>query len=504
MEETSLSKKLAVYLLENFDVSISRRGKVKIKDFTLAGNGVATRFYNTVVEQNKVMFKDIKEDWLYLPMDEAKAQITNILPSVIEHIEEHFEATERNKELEEIKIAPHLQMYYDCFPVVDIENLRGSAKIVYKGDLRVTEIQEKAWERIVTPKHAKAQLELGYSGYFKYDPYSVEAYKEIEERGSIVPVYNTFKPPMHLVERDKDAKLDDRFIEFLETFFESTCKDYAYNWIYHSTFKKMETYLVLVGAGGTGKNLLAEAIKQLHGVGNFTKAPPSALDSKFNGHLKDCTMVYYDECKFSSDRNGTVKKNRLKEWSNGYVPIEIKGVDAVNEDIYCSAIIATNNDSDVHMEQLDRKFSVMEITDERLENRLGVETTQFLWRYILEDNFADAWLNWLESKIDSDFNIYKEYKGPKFNNLVISSLSTWQQSLIFDYVLSGLKERYSFSEIKDDVITFPSQAAKVEDFLLNFLWEGERLGKVVRDSGKIYVEVAKKFAPDTDKEDQLD
>lgn len=494
-EELSMSKKLVEYLRENYEIKLNNRGNVCLNDFTLAGNGLATRFYKSIIAPNKRNLKDILGEWIFLEDNELRGEITNILPTVKEEIEGMLRKKNLDEANEGVETPMSVQEYFEFIPAIDIESAKGDAVMINKKTSRADKlVVEKAWERIVGPQHVKLVSERPVAGRFCYDPLDLSPYKVDDETNMLI--FNKYYPPEHRLERDREAVLDERFVAFLEGFFLGGSLDYAYNWLYHSTFKKMETYLVLVGAGGIGKNLLAEALKHVHGLRNFTKAPPSALNSKFNGHLRDCTLVYYDECKFSSDRNGdSVRKNRLKEWSNDYVPIEIKGVDAKTMDIFCSAIIATNNDSDVHLDQLDRKFSVMELTEERLEKRLGVEVADFLWQYIKRKDFPHAFLNYLEARINPDFNIYKEYRGPKFESLVLSSLLNWQNELLFNFVLSGDKEKYSFESIREEIPYFPNNVAKVNDFLVNFVYEGERLGKCVKVNGKNFVKVAEKFAP---------
>ena len=202
-------------------------------------------------------------------------------------------------------------------------------------------------------------------------------------------------------------------------------------------------------------------------------------------------MVYYDECKFSAGVEGkTIKKNKLKEWSNTYVPIEMKGVDARNKDIFCSAIIATNNNTDVHLEPLDRKFSAMELTEERLEKRLGLETTQFLWECIKEPSFPDAFINYLEPIIDPEFNTQIEYKGPKFHELVVSSLNVWKSNLR-TILLNENLDSLDPKTLKDQIPTLPNP--EIKDFLTNFLEKGESLGSVEFKDGQYLIIPSEKY-----------
>ena len=44
MEEASLSKKLADYLITNHDIQFNTRGNLKIDDFSVSGAGLSKRF----------------------------------------------------------------------------------------------------------------------------------------------------------------------------------------------------------------------------------------------------------------------------------------------------------------------------------------------------------------------------------------------------------------------------------------------------------------------------
>lgn len=503
MEETSLSKKLADYLLENFNVEFNSRGNLRIDDFSISGSGLAKRFTKYFFTDKKKV-KELEEDLLLLSDKELIEEIGNALTTTNELIRKHLQ----NLEMEEIKESSELsanrEAYLNVIPVIDMENVKGSAVMVEKDSGRVSELQEKAWERVVGSKYVSKIMEIGYCGRFVYNPRIISPYHKTETPLGEEVIYNKYIPPTYRIKRDLSVKLDPIFIKFLEGLFEDSCRDYAYNWIYHSCFTRIPVYLVLVGAGGIGKNLLAEMLKMIHGHTNFTKAPPSALDSKFNGHLLDATMIYYDECKFSAGKEGaTIRKNRLKEWANDSVPVELKGIDASNKDIFCSAIIATNNDSDVHLERLDRKFSVMELSEERLEKRMGLKDTQFLWEYIHRKDLAHAVLNYLEDFIDPDFNPNIEYKGPKFDQLVLSSLYGWQQELL-DRIENAESKYISLKECRENISLFPHHNNKVDDFLKNFTIDGNILGRVVKIEGIKKIKIDDSHLPKDLEESSLD
>ena len=489
MESTSLSEKISTYILENYEISTNKANNIKIGSFTLAGNGLPKRFFNAFFKERSTV-AEIDKELLILSDKELQNEINLIFPEVKERLVDHVSSIELREAAEESGLLLSKEAYFDAVPVVDMEDPKGFCYMVEKSNGRISPLQEKSWEKVVGPKHVTKMRELAYCGRFEYNPRNTNAFHKITTNFGEEVLYNTFRPPKYRFERNRKAVLDPRFANFLEGLFLPSCRSYAYNWLYYSSFRRIPVYLVLVGAGGIGKNLLAEALKNIHGESNFIKAPASALETKFNGHLVNCTMLYYDECKFSAGKEGvTTRKNRLKEWANDYVPIEINGVDSVNKDIYCSAVIATNNDSDVHLEQLDRKFSVLELSEERLEKRLGLKDTQFLWEYIRDPDFADAFLNWLEERIDPEFNHHVEYKGPKFDELVLSSLYSWQQELLFNYIKGAQTPHLSIKKLREEISLFPKHTSKIDDFLKNFTLDNEKLGKVVTIDGKPMIKI---------------
>lgn len=495
MEETSLSKIITDYLLENYSIEINTRGNVKVEDFSFTGHGLPKRVFKKFLSDRKD-YESIHKPFLTMSDAEIIEELSSVIPTIKDNLLGHVDHLAAASFNEDTGVKTSTESYMSYLPIINVEDPKGSAIMVDKNTGRVSTLEERSWERVVGSKHVALVKEVGHCGKFEYNPRSINAYIQ---RGTIYgdeTIFNKFLPPSYRVERNLKPKLDPRFINFLEGLFLESCRSYAYNWLYYSSFKKIPTYLVLVGAGGIGKNLLAEALKRIHGDTNFTKAPSSALDTKFNGHLEDCTMLYYDECKFSAGREGAnTRKNRLKEWANDYVPVEKKGIDSKNRDIFCSAIIATNNDSDVHLEQLDRKFSVMELSEERLEKRIGAEDTYFLWEYLDDPDMPDALLNYLQDKIDPDFNPHMEYKGPKFDKLVVSSLYGWQQDLLFNYVLNTQTPYISLKKCREDISLFPKHTTKIDDFLKNFRWKGEDLGKIVTLEGQQKIKVNEKFCP---------
>jgi len=474
---------LSNYLLENHTLEVNEKSIIVDGKRYLASG--AKSFFDQVVQKNRKTFANYDAEFLV----KTEAEIIEELRSLLEPTIAYLYRNQRD-ELKE-KAGANSTISSDFYrentiPVIDAKCDKGSAIILNKETGRpYIGLSESAWKRKVGKDYASIFEDNPLIGHFFYNPRNLGA-RELKrtELGEEV-FYNLYVPPSHLVARDKEAVLDSRFCDFLENFFTDESRKYAYSWIYRSCFEKMPTYLLLVGAGGIGKNLLAEVMSRLHGMNNFKKAPDSALNKEFNGHLLNCTAVYYDECKFSaSGSDSTKRKNKLKDWANNYVAVEKKGKDSETTDIYCSCIISTNNVSDVHLEQLDRKFSPVELNEQRLEKRIGVETTKFLWKYINDESFPHALLNYLESRIDKNFDIHKEHRGTQFEKLVMSSLFSWQHELIFDHILNANTDVITLSELRNSIEMFPRNNEKVKDFINNFHYKNEILAEVYFDKSR--------------------
>lgn len=502
MEETSISSKLSDYLIKTYPITETSKGsqsKIRVADFIVGGTSLAKRFHHKFIKDNKKDLANVLGDLVFESDDKIIQELNNILPTIQNRIEDHMLETRVSK-TKVIDTDMNKDFFISLVPVIDIESPKAEAKMLISDTLRYTDVTESSWAKIVGQQHAKAMYSLGYAGSFEYNPTTTNPLRKENTTHGVLNYYNTYIPPVVKLNLNTEAKLDQRFIDFLNHFFKDSCRQYAVNWIRQSQYEKMEAYLLLVGAGGTGKNLLASAIGYLHGLSNFHKAPASALNSKFNGHLLGCTMVYYDECKFTTDKNDTAPKNRLKEWANQLIPIEKKGQDSKDVEIYCSAIISTNNDSDVHLSQLDRKFSPMEITNERLELVFDPKTVKWLWDYIATEEFPHAFHNWLEQNRTMDFKKHTEYRGERFNQLVLSSLTTWEQQLL-DLIQTKKSKEYTIKFLKENIPYFPFHKAKVEDFLRSFKVEGKTLGSITLKEGYPVVKVSEHFSPEEDKPD---
>tara|TARA_R110002126_G_C10476909_1_gene501538 strand:+ start:416 stop:2023 length:1608 start_codon:yes stop_codon:yes gene_type:complete len=487
-ELSSSIENLTTYLKVR-TITQTQRKEIKVDGVPLMGNGAPTKVFNQFFATNKRDLEKIQEGLVF----ESDAVIRDVLAKILPDVSLALkrELNERNGVVSPNSSIPaHLEYYYSLIPFRDLEDPKAGSIMIDTKTNRITEVEEASWIKQVGPDFVKESFPDRKGGRIEYNPRSFIPFRVVGDTGREEVIFNRFNPPAFLMEGyDDTSKLDPLFIRFIDTFFgNEESRQYTIDWIYHSLFKKMEPYLMFVGIGGTGKNLLMEACRELHGRTNFEKAAPSCLFKEFNSHLPNCTMVIYDEVDFSQKSGrGSSAKNRLKEWRNDRVPIERKGQNAKTTDIYCSGILATNNDSDVHLEVTDRKFSPVELTEVRMINKFEESEITQLWKCIYDESFQASFFNWLEENKQSDFDAHKEYKGEKFYKLVVTSLPVWARE-IRSRVLEGNNSYLALSNLKDEIPTLPN-IDRIQEFLLSYLEVDTVLGELVPYEGRHAIKI---------------
>lgn len=501
-EENSIIK-LVDHLYKTCHIQYKGR-KVYINDINTESRLAPKKLADNLASDlpNLAPFLDIPENTV-VSFDVFQSRITNKLPLIAQEIVKR-NAKELGMELD--GGTDLTEIVKGCYPVVNL--LENNSKDLYfminKDTQRVENITYKAWEAMIGRAGATEFVQSnGLVGTLAYNPRDTAPFRigSSTESGKPIKVYNAYYPPGHRLKRNKTAVLDPFIIKAVETFFlNDQARLYAYNWMYASLYGRVTPYLVFVGAGGTGKNLIGRILTRLHGERNSAIIPETILKSQFNSSLENITFAFYDECKFSNaGGESTQAKNRLKAWAEKHIPVERKGRDVVQVENFASALITTNHSTDVWLEQKDRKFSVVEITDKRLETRIPKDEINRIWAIILEDpEFPDAFLNYLEQFVDPNFNPHKEYKGEKFEELVLTSLHHWQRTLLEDYIKNPDKKSDGFylKDLRETIDNFPKGTAKINDFLKNFTdSKGEVMGGIVKREGQTFLRVNDKYVP---------
>ncbi len=349
------------------------------------------------------------------------------------------------------------------------------------------------------PEAIYSTLSKDVAGVFKntkqlcrveFSPYTLNK-TEVVEDGVLSYVWvNSHIPPkwrFAKIENPQIPKQVDALLNHL--FIDEYTKDYILDWLYRVIVTKNEVALILNSSKGCGKNIFSFVTKALVGRDYQSDAPKSLFKGYFNSVLKEHRVIFLDELKI--DKNA---HSELKKISNTYQNIEEKGLDASKSiETFNSFLIANNDVKDCYIEHNDRRFSVPDITTEKLEVSMSPKEIAALVLELEDEDspvvaeFGHYLLNRGE-KLGDTFTLVK---SKKFEKLVKSSLTLWQQA-IFKVVMFGFKTQSSTvvqQQIKKHSKKGIYSIDRIEDFVKNFTYEGYPLGIVVLEEDDWSIEV---------------
>jgi bifunctional DNA primase/polymerase-like protein/uncharacterized protein DUF5906 len=147
-------------------------------------------------------------------------------------------------------------------------------------------------------------------------------------------------------------------------------------WAVQNPGERAQVALVFKGGKGIGKGTFANAFKRLFGSHGLQINSSKHLVGAFNGHLRNCLLLFSDEAFWAGDKPGeSVLKGLLTEPT---LVIEQKGIDAVPWKNRLHVIMAANNEWVVPASHDERRYAVFEVStahqdDEPYFNALHAE-----------------------------------------------------------------------------------------------------------------------------------
>lgn len=132
-------------------------------------------------------------------------------------------------------------------------------------------------------------------------------------------------------------------------------------WAVQNPGERAEAALVLRGGKGAGKGLFARALRRIFGQHGLQIYNPKHLVGAFNGHLRNCLLLYADEAFWAGDKQGeSVLKGLITEPT---IPIEHKGVDVEQWRNRIHLIMTANADWVVPASHDERRYCVLDVSD---------------------------------------------------------------------------------------------------------------------------------------------
>lgn len=144
---------------------------------------------------------------------------------------------------------------------------------------------------------------------------------------------------------------------------------YILDWMAHAVQRPGDlvgTAIVLRGKQGTGKGVFCNMFGELFGTHYTHVSQPSHLTGKFNRHLLRCVVLFCDEAQWGADKQGEgVLKALVTEPT---LQIEGKGQDVIEIKNHIHLMVATNNELAVPAGPEERRFLVIDVSDERKQD----------------------------------------------------------------------------------------------------------------------------------------
>ena len=241
----------------------------------------------------------------------------------------------------------------------------------------VVRVKESKLTRLCEDKHDKSRLlSQIYPAQFTYNP--TEATRLYRE--GLDWFYNTYQPPTWYedVFYSQDGLEVSRRVEIpqiYKVFFIHLVKDhdesYTYVLFWLANAMRFRNYCVLTAIGnqGIGKGVLGEIMCLLVGEKNFHTSDTRLITKDFNKQFKNKRIVFCDEIQILK----TEHVNKFKALINDMIEIEGKGENAVEAKNYASIYIASNNFDSIRLTDDDRRFSIIELTDEKLIHKMSTD-----------------------------------------------------------------------------------------------------------------------------------
>jgi hypothetical protein len=173
-----------------------------------------------------------------------------------------------------------------------------------------------------------------------------------------------------------EAKLGDKHVRFLEHVRENICGgnalhyDYLMSWMARAVQQPAtqgEVAIVLRGKKGAGKSSLARVFGALFGRHYWAVSNAHHIVGNFNGHLRDCVVLFGDEAFWAGDRkHESILKALITEDT---LVVEKKGVDSEIAPNYIHLLMASNDEWVIPASQDERRYLVLDVLATKLQDK---------------------------------------------------------------------------------------------------------------------------------------
>jgi hypothetical protein len=276
--------------------SLTSQGKLKLGSRAATADAVLKNIPPEKIATSKVI-RDLfskTENERIKAVNDAMVSIENDLSKP------HFARSNSKNDIDMVKT---LERFNRMAVDINSEKREPNVKLIDE-DFNIFKISFSAWRMVVGQKTVN-NTERVFCEYV-YEPHNPK--RLIKEQNGIHTV-NTYKEPAWRASRIDPKPMPDIFHTFFKHLFPTPeTRQYVCAWVANAVIERNETYLVLCGAKGAGKNIFAKMLTRLFGSSNVNNLPVNAYRSKFNSFLVNCQLVIGDEVEINDSREKNIVK----------------------------------------------------------------------------------------------------------------------------------------------------------------------------------------------------
>ena len=393
--------------------------------------------------------KDMKAQ--NIPYDQA----FTLLEAITGHLDDEHDVpqldyayNDESFEMDHRRVASLKDLLTDSYWIYNIEDdsdnfifnpEKGLIKCISKSAIRRA-LTKEDFEELVNKRTLDCEL--------TYEPFRNRV---LHKSNDELDAFNRYHPPKwkkdYFYHKSKivQAPLPQIYHDFFMHFTNGDEDSYEYllDWASNSLKSKNRTYLLCIAAKGIGKNILYDILEGVHGKTNSIITNDTVLKEKFNKQLMNKTLIAFNEVDIRRDS----EIDRLKAYADDYMSVEGKGKDAMQVRNYASVLIYSNRSGSVRIEADDRRFSVLELTDTKLQHSTYFKHTddgsynendfQEKIEELLDENNLDALARFLwHRKISHNMNF--PFRSKRYEEMIESALTEWELLMLEKVLPSNL------------------------------------------------------------------
>lgn len=488
-------QELITHILENHKVS-----KLSSASFTLDSSVYKSTSFHHFLTNKKLV--EWGSDLISMEDEQKKSEIKNICKEILIGL---------NKPVSRVTGVGIISEYFESrdensfVPLIDAK----TGEEVMFDEVTETIADKycyKAW--CAEFPHLKKELPPALA-VLEYDPLSMDTSKNVvtslsssggAKRQAIW--INMHIKPYWRKRNDYNSYLPKIISDFMVHLFpNSNAREFIYSYLHNMLFYRNgnNTALILAGAKGTGKTTLTRMMKALVGLPNATKVHRGFFKTDFNVIIARKQVLIGEEIALDTPE----KIDKIKDYCNKDQTVEKKGLDVHgDQETFFQMVFCVNRNSDVKVDQDERRLSIPEITHLNLRDVWDEERIDEINSMIAnpKDNEIAAFGNWL-LEYDAKWDVETPYKGERFEELVINSLWEWQK-FVRDTILSCSENEYKLLDLQTRYQREGSSRSSrisreaVRVFLREHLHNGKKLGMIGRNMDREWVIIpAPEFRP---------